>query len=924
MDKSRINQFIEKWTNRGNEIQDTSTYWIDLLSALGVNNPTNYVSFEKYVFVKGRKKRIDVFMPFTKVLVEQKSLNISLDKAEPQSDGEILTPYEQGKRYSDNLPFNDKPSRIVVCNFEEIRIHDMNQPRPELNPIVIKLADLEKEYKYLDFLKEYTSEAIKKEEQISVDAGNIVKKIYDLLLAQYADPNDFETLKALNILCVRLVFMMYCEDADIFEQNQFKNYISQFKPAHLRSALKELFVQLDVPKDKRDPYLSEDIAAFPYVNGGLFREHTEIPNFTNEILNALLKATKFDWSTISAPIFGACYEGTLNPETRHKNGMHYTKTEDVAKLLDNLFLDDLRAEFSTIKAEPNKKTRNKKLEALQEKLSKIGIADFAAGSGNFGVEAYLGLRRIENEILQELRNGQIGWDVGDNPIKVSIGQIYLAEINDFAADVSRVSLWIAEAQMIKETEAIIQKTIDYFPLSTEAHIYTCDSLRTKWEDIAPKDKISYIVQNPPYRGYALQTPEQKEALCSVYVDENGKPYKNCGKIDYVAGWMFKAAEYIQGTRIRCAFVATNSVTQGEQVANIWRPLYNRFGIHIDFAYRSFKWNNGTKDMAQVVVVIFGFSSVPRHKNLLIYGDDGKPTIAKEINPYLVDAPTIFVDSHTKPICCAPQMISGGKPVEGGYLIFTEEEKDSFIENEPQSAQFFRRYIGSDDFINGYKRYCLWLKDVSPTIMRSMPSVAERVRLVKEYRLQSKKTATRIAADRSNEFMEIKTSEGTALIVPEVSTSTRSIIPIDYVKGETVFSNKVRFINSASLYHFGVLTSIMHMDWVRQIAGRLGMGYSYSINTVYNNYPWPNPTEYQRQKIESTAQTILDERAKYPEASLADLYDETLMPIGLRKAHQANDKAVMEAYGIKPNDSEWNSEASRIAMLIKMYQKLTTE
>lgn len=924
-----IKNFITKWTGRGNEIQDTSKYWIDLLSAIGVSNPTDIVNYEKYVFVNGKKKRIDVFMPDTKVLVEQKSLNIDLDKPELQSDGAVLTPYEQGKRYSDNLPFSEKPSRIIVCNFKEIRIHDMNQMRPELDPVVIKLEDLEKEAKYLDFLKAFTETAIRKEEQISVDAGNIVKKLYNLLLAQYADPDDPETLKSLNILCVRLVFMMYCEDSGIFEQNQFKNYVMQFRPAHLRRALKDLFIQLDIPEAERDPYLSEDIASFPYVNGGLFRERTEIPNFTDEILDALLEAMDFDWASISAPIFGACYEGTINPETRHQNGMHYTKTEDVAKLLDNLFLDDLRAELSTIKAEPVPKKRKQALKALQIKLSKIGVADFAAGSGNFGVEAYLGLRRIENEILQELNNGQIMLDVSDiddayDPIKVSIGQIHLAEINDFAADVARVSLWIAEAQMLRETESIIHRDIDYFPLSTEAHIITCDSLTTPWEEIVPKNEISYIVQNPPYLGARVMSKEQKEALLNVFVDENGKPYKNSGNIDYVAGWMFKAAEYIQGTNIRCAFVTTNSITQGEQVANVWKPLYDRFGIHIDFAYRTFKWNNGTKDMAAVHVVVFGFSCVPRHKNLLIYDGDGKPHIASSINPYLLDAPVAFIESRSNPICDVPKLLTGCQRLDGDNFMFTDEEKAEFVKKEPLSEKYFFKWYGADEFIKNKSRWCLYLGQASPADIAKMPYVKEIISKVQEYRAKSNRKQTKKYADYPTRFYLEVIPETDYIAVPVVSSEKRKYVPIGFMDTSVLCSNQLNMIPNADMYHFGVLTSIIHMDWMRAVAGRLKSDYRYSKDIVYNNFPWPTPTEEQKAKIVAAAQGILEARAKYPDASLATMYDKLLMPEELRKAHQANDKAVMAAYGIKPSDPAYTDPAARVALLMNMYQKLVEE
>jgi len=931
--ENRIKSFIDRWREKGNEREHTQTFWIELLAALGVSKPTELANFEKPVFVNGHKKRIDVYMAETKVLVEQKSFGIDLNAKERQSDDVWLTPYEQGKRYADNLPFNEKPSRLIVCNFEEIRIHDMNDLRPEQHPIVVKLADLEKEYKYLHFLNEFFGETVQKEEAVSVEAGKIIKRLYNLLRDRYIDRDSKETLEALNILCVRLVFLMYCEDAGILEQNQFKQYIHQFQPEHLRRALKDLFVQLDIRESERDPYLSKDIAAFPYINGGLFRQQSEIPNFTQEIVDALMEAENFDWSSISAPIFGACYESTINPATRQQNGMHYTKTEDVAKLLDNLFLDDLRAGLSKIKVEPIAKKKKQALLSLQEKLSKIGVADFAAGSGNFGVEAYLGLRRLENEILQELYGGQQVIDEAFNPIKVSIGQITLAEIEDFAADVCRVSLWIAEAQMLKETEAIISKKIEYFPLSTEARITICDSLTVDWTEIAPKDRTNYLVMNPPYRGARVQTPEQKAALLNVYRDENGKPYKNAGNIDYVAGWMFKAAEYIQGTDIRCAFVTTNSVTQGEQVANIWKPLYERFGIHIDFAYRTFKWNNGTEDMAAVHCVIFGFSSAPRGKNCLLYdfikNESGefipKPAVANNINPYLTDAPIVFVESRNKPLFInVPKMDFGSMPNDGKGLLsdYSPERKEEIVAKYPGTEKLFRRIYGAEEFINNRERYCLWLKGVSPDQYMNVPPIKDAIRRVKEVRENSNREATRHLADYPMLFGEIRQPEkGFYLLIPSTSSENRDYIPMGFMNANIISTNANLIIPNASLYLFGVLTSMVHLYWMRTVAGRLEMRYRYSAKIVYNNFPWPTPTDEQKAKIEETAQGILDARALYPDASLADLYDEVTMPPELRKAHQENDRAVMRAYGF---DVKTTTEASCVAALMKMYQKLTAK
>lgn len=927
--EQNIKEFIERWHDKGNENQDTHPYWIQLLELLGVEEPTIALKFEKSVFVDGRKKRIDVFMPATKTLIEQKSFGLDLNNPEKQSDGAILTPYQQAKRYADNLPYSEKPNRIITCNFSEIRIYDLDSLRPEIGFISIKLENLENEIHKLRFLQAFSVEKIRKEEKISVDAGKLVKKLYDALREQFMDKDSPETLRALNILCVRLVFLMYAEDAEIFNKDQFRNYVKRFYPEHLRNALLDLFRQLNIKREDRR-YVSPDVNAFPYVNGGLFKEETEIPQFTKEIVDILYEAMDFDWRFISAPIFGACYESTINPETRHQNGMHYTKSKDVAKLLDNLFLDNFRAELSSIRIEPNHKKRLDALRKLQDKIASIGIADFAAGSGNFGVEAYMSLRRIENEILTEIvnakkktvgNNAQMAMvfneaEVGDR-IKVSINQIHLAEINDFACDVAKVALWIAEAQMMKETKALM--TLDdeesFLPLTTNANVVCCNSLTTPWEDIVPKSEINYIVQNPPYLGYSKQSPEQKNAIRAIYVDEDGKEYRNAGKIDLVAGWMFKAAEYIQGTDIRCAFVTTNSVTQGEQVASIWKPLYERFGIHIDFAYQSFKWNNGTEDMAQVTVIVFGFSCIPRHKHYLLYDKDAKPKAVDNINPYLKNAPTTFIESRREPICGGMPAIRGFQPTDGGHLIISGDEYDS-LDND--TKKYIRPFGMGRDFIYGERRYCLWLEGISPNVIKTNPFIRSRVEKLKEWRSNQSKTGD---AYKLKDVLTFRPAKGVHvnapyLAIPQTSSEKRDYIPMAYVTNGMIPGNAIYTIANTGSYELGVLQSSVHMAWTKAVCGRLEERIVWSALTVYNNFIWPNPTEQQKARIEQTAQEILDARALYPDASLADLYDPVTMPIELRKAHQANDKAVMDAYGFSPN----MTDDEIVAELMKLYQK----
>lgn len=687
-----------------------------------------------------------------------------------------------------------------------------------------------------------------------------------------------------------------------------------------------MFRVLDTKLQDRDPYLKDDnpeLAAFPYVNGGLFSdENIEIPPFTDEIRNLLLEkaSENFNWSEISPTIFGAVFESTLNPETRRSGGMHYTSIENIHKVIDPLFLDELKAELDEICANPVERTRTAKLRVFQRKLASLTFLDPACGSGNFLTETYLSLRRLENKILVKLSHGQVTmYSASESPIQVSISQFYGIEINDFAVTVAKTALWIAESQMMKETEKILLVPLEFLPLKTNAFIVEGNALRVDWESVVPKSKLNYIMGNPPFVGYSLQSKEQKSDILSIYVDEKGKPYKTAGKIDYVAGWYYKAAKLMQNTPIRTAFVSTNSITQGEQVAGVWKPLFEQFGIHIDFAYQTFRWDSEASAKAHVHCVIVGFSvAVNTNSKKLFIGD--KLHLSNNINAYLMDAPNVFIESRNTPLNGVLSMSSGGKPVEGGYYIFTDDEKNAFLKKEPSAQTYFRKFVGSDDFINGYTRWCLWLHDVSPSDIRKLPECMKRVNSVHDYRLESKKAATRAAAATPMSFMEIKRPVGKFLIVPEVSSQRRKYVPLGFSDKEMICSNKVRFVSNATMYHFGILTSNVHMAWMRAVCGRLKSDYSYSINVVYNNFPWPTPTEQQKAKIEQTAKAILDARALYPDSSLADLYDDLTMPPELRKAHQANDRAVMDAYGFIKGTAARTSESACVAELMKLYQQ----
>lgn len=940
--RAAARQFAADWEDRGDEKQETQAFWLALLQKVfGVEEPEKYISFERRVEVddprtgKRTTKFIDGYIPQTRVLVEQKGKDIVLTRGYKQSDGSLLSPYQQARRYGAYLPQSEQPRWIVVCNFQTFEVHDMNFPNGE--PEVLTLADLAADCSKLDFLVNTGSDAIKHEEKVSLQAGELVGVLYDALLQQYKDPTDPKTLKSLNALCVRLVFCLYAEDAGIFNhrRDMFHDYLRDI-PAHgIRKALVELFRTLDQKPQDRDKYLFDDnptLAAFPYVNGGLFAdEDIEIPPFTEALKSLLLsKASQdFDWSAISPTIFGAVFESTLNPDTRRSGGMHYTSIENIHKVIDPLFLNGLKAELEEIKAIPVERTREARLAAYQSKLASLTFLDPACGSGNFLTESYISLRRLENQVIEERiildkgRHGyqvagQVAWGEGAlNPVQVSIHQFYGIEINDFAATVAKTALWIAESQMLKETEDIVAHQIDFLPLKSYANITEANALRLNWEDVVPKGKLNYIMGNPPFVGYSLQSKEQKEDILSIYVDEKGKPYKTAGKIDYVSGWYFKASQYMQDTPIRTAFVSTNSITQGEQVAGVWKPLYDRFGIHIDFAHRTFRWDSEASLKAHVHCVIVGFSVAPFTEKKWLFTSE-RVQEAENINAYLMDAPNVFIGSRNKPLCNVPLMTTGNRPADGGHLIIEDADYADFIKEEPSAKPYIKQLIGAAEFINNKKRWCLWLVGVSPAELRKMPLVMKRVAACKADRENAPDAGRRKLADCPTQFREINNPD-TFIVVPAVSSERRKYVPIGFLDKETIATNLVITIPDATLYHFGILTSNVHMAWMRAVCGRLEMRYRYSKDVVYNNFPWPTPTDEQKARIEQTAQAILDARELYPDCSLADLYDEATMPPELRKAHQQNDKAVMQAYGFW---GKLNSESACVAELMRMYQGLT--
>ena len=923
-------EFAEFWQGKGYEKGESQTYWLTLLNQVfGIEHPEQFILFEQQVQLD-HTSFVDARISETKVMIEQKSLGKNLGEGIKQSDGTFLNPFQQAKRYADSLPNSQRPRWIVTCNFAEWWVYDLEHPNDE--PQKIQLANLENEYDRLRFLVDQGNEHIKQEEKVSKDAGKLVGEIYDGLLAQYMAVEGSrlsggatdEILRSLNILCVRMVFCLYAEDAHLFgSKTAFHDYLAQYPAKDMRRALIDLFEVLDTPTEARDPYMDEALKKFPYVNGGLFSHDARliIPQFTEELKELILaKASDdFDWNDISPTIFGAIFESTLNPDTRRSGGMHYTSIANIHKVIDPLFLDDLKDELEAIKAIPQEKQQRQKLDAFQDKIAGLTFFDPACGSGNFLTESYVSLRRLENEVIKLRNKGQAVIGEFADPIKVDIQQFYGIEINDFAVSVATTALWIAEQQMLQETAKLVQFNIEPLPLKAYHNIKEGNALRIDWGEVIAPERLNYIMGNPPFVGYSLQNKEQKEDMLSIYVDEKGKPYKTAGKIDYVAAWYWKASQLMQvNPAIQAALVSTNSITQGEQVAAIWKPLFDRFGIHIDFAYRTFRWDSEADIKAHVHCVIIGFSRLLRAEQPTkrIYISDMQSISATNINAYLIDAPDTWIDSRSKPLWNIPEMTTGNRPADGGHLIIEAEDYDEFIAKEPAAIPYIKKLTGAQEYINNKPRYCLWLKGISPAELRKMPHVMERVQACRDDRLQGAPDRQKLA-DTPWLFREDKNPDS-YIIVPATSSEQRRYIPLGFMDGNTIPTNSAVIIPNASLYHFGVLTSNVHMSWMRVVCGRLKSDYRYSKDIVYNNFPWCEPTAEQKAKIEQTAQAILDARAKYPDSSLADLYDEVTMPPELRKAHQENDRAVMAAYGF----STKMSESECVAELFKMYQEMT--
>jgi hypothetical protein len=998
-------KFREYWLlAKDSEVGGYQKFWIALLGdVLGVENPMERIDFQLPVPMRGTTKFLDAWIPETRVLIEHKSRGVKLDA--PQTSHGGKTPYQQAVEYDNARPYGEKARWIVVCNFDEIRVHDMENPLAP--PQRITLADLPKEVSRLGFLVDVAVKSVReKEKDISIKAGRIVGELYKALLKRYAEPDSPETLKALNRLCVRLVFVFYAEDADIFPKDAFWNFLNQTEAKNLRRGLLTLFRTLDTPdgsngtKNERDPYLEPELAAFPYTNGGLFKDvsDVEIPPLDEEIRQLLMKSADFDWRGISPTIFGALFESTLNPETRRSGGMVYTSIENIHKVIDPLFLSALEKRFEEIvpnvqmlpmtnansqsadaKAMADKlKTGNngsrqhsltprqrRELLALQDEIASLTFLDPACGSGNFLTETYICLRRLENRIVNVLQQGQGEFDLGTS-VKVSIAQFHGIEINDFAVAVAKTALWIAEAQMLHETAEILHREPDYLPLRDYDGIVEGNALRMDWgtlltqrrgeaesaeavavekndargitdsiakgQSLDPsaanrilkfteadkgtfaKKSFDYIMGNPPFVGTNYLSNEQREDMDFVWDGAER------GKLDFVSCWYVRAAELAEKSQTRCAFVSTNSVVQGEQATSLWKRVFSH-GMKIDFAHRTFRWDNESFEKAHVHCVIVGFSSTTvLSLKKTIFDEDGLARHADNINQYLLDAPSLLIEEASRPLCDVPQIVRGSQATDDGLYLFTQEERDDFLRSDPEAACYFKRFMMGREFINNIPRFCLWIPDISPKELREHGGIYERVQKVRAFRETSRNAQTRQSADCPTRFGQYRPPAKHYIAFAKVSSQRRRYIPFGFLTNDVIPGDKLFTIPNATLYHFGVLTSSVHMAWTRAVCGRLKSDYSYSTTIVYNNFPWPSSalSATLREKIETTGRGVLDVRAKYADSSLADLYDEVAMPADLRAAHTANDRAVLAAYGLAPD----MPEPEIVAHLFKLYAEMT--
>ena len=895
--KNRALDFQKKWQNEKRENAEKQTFYNEFFEVFGLSR-RRVASFEEPVKkLNNRQGFIDLFWKGV-LIVEHKSLGKNLEEAKAQV-------FE----YFEGLKEGELPRYILVSDFNNFELFDLD----ENQEYKFEFKDFYKNIKLFGFIAGYQKRVYKDLEPANIKASELMGKLYDKLAKNNYKQHDLE------LFLVRVLFCLFADDTGIFKNEDFK-YLIEDKTKEDGSDtgiwLHQLFEVLDTKIEDRQTNLDETLKEFPYINGSLFENTVRIPSFDKDMRNALLECCYFDWSNISPAIFGSLFQCVADKEKRRSFGEHYTSENNIMKTISALFLDELREEFEKIKTNKNK------LREFQQKISKLKFLDPACGCGNFLIIAYREIRQLEIDILTELykedlQDGILSIDISNLSL-IDVDNFYGIEINEFPAKIAEVALWLMDHLMNLKLSIKFGRAFERIPLKKSAVIKNENALIIDWKNIIDGKELSYILGNPPFVGARMKSKEQSEEMKKVF--NNMKGY---GDLDYVSAWYKKSAELIKGTKIKAAFVSTNSITQGTQVSILWENLIKECGVYIHFAHRTFEWNNEAKGKAHVYCVIIGFANFNIDKKRLFDYEDikGEPheIIAENINPYLIDFENIFIGSRKESICEVPKMVFGSMPNDNGNFFFKNDEKEEFIKNEPNAQKYIKNFIGSEEYINNKKRYCLWLENVSPSELKKMPLVMERVEKVKQYRLSSTREATVKLANTPYLFGEIRQPNDDYILIPRVSSERRKYIPIGFMDKNTIAGDSCLIVPNAELYHFGVLTSIMHMVWVKYVCGRLKADYRYSKDIVYNNFPWPlDLSEDIKTSIEIRAKGVLSARAMFPDSSLADLYDPLTMPKALIDAHNKLDLEVDKAYGVKKN--ELKNESERIKFLFKMYEK----
>lgn len=890
--KDRALKFSKEWADTSNEEADAKPFLVEFFNVFGISSKRVSTFEHRVKKLDDKDGYIDLLWKGT-ILIEMKSRGKNLDKA-----------YQQAKDYTHGLKQHELPKYILISDFENFRLYDLEEDKI----VDFKLNDLVNNVQHFGYILGYQKKVYKEQDPANIKAAELMGKLHDRL------EEIGYTGHPLEVYLVRILFLLFAEDTTIFNKQQFQEYLEQRTAedgSDLASKLQELFQVLNTPKENRFKNLDEQLADFPYVNGKLFEENLPTASFDTKMRQALLDCCYIDWSKISPAIFGSMFQSVMNPKERRNLGAHYTSETNILKLIKPLFLDDLWKEFESIKDNKNK------LPEFHKKLSTLKFLDPACGCGNFLVITYRELRLLEIEILRALnKSGQRVIDVRDI-IWLDVDMMCGIEYEEFPARIAEVAMWLIDHQMNMQISNEFGQYFVRLPLKKAAKIVHGDALETDWENVVSKNELSFILGNPPFIGSKIMKQSQRDQIVKQFDNADGS-----GVLDYVTGWYIKAAKFIQGSKIKVAFVSTNSIVQGEQTSILWGQMLNKYNIKIHFAHRTFKWSNEAKGNAAVYCVIVGFANYDtNNKSIFEYEDikgEAHELKVKNINPYLVDAKDLLINKSSNPICNVPKMSFGNMPLDGGHLLLSDEEKKEFLIKEPKAEKFIKPLISAYEFLNGEKRWCIWLVDAEPSELKQLPEILKRVEAVKKFRLDSVAPSTQKFAATPTLFRD-RNQPDTYILIPSTTSENRKYIPLGFFGKDDIANNSCHTVPNGNLFHFGILMSAMHMAWVKSVCGRLESRYRYSKDIVYNNYPWPeNPTEKQIKAIETAAQKVLDARTEFPKSSLSDLYDPLTMPPVLIKAHNELDKAVDLAY----RPQAFTSEANRMVFLFELYEKYT--